>query len=255
MTPKRGWQILRSIFSGLGVTAALQYLWYHSLGQGEGQEYQIRPRGILHPLLIRRGASDIQAFKLIYLDREYACLEDLPDVRLVIDCGANVGYSAAFFLSAFPRSSVIAVEPDPTNFAMLERNLAPYGERAKCIRAGVWSRFAPLALSREIFREGSEWSRQVQVCAPEEAEFQGIDITTLLADSGFERISLLKMDVEGAEAVIFAENYEHWLAQVDSIAIELHDDSMFGRGSDVFFAAIQDRGFRISKSCELTVCR
>lgn len=255
MTPKRASDILRSIFAGLGVSAALKYLWCHTLGLGGRTEYRIRPRGIAHPLLIRRGASDIHAFKLIFVDREYACLDDLPDVRLVIDCGANVGYSAAYFLSVFPRCSVIAIEPDPRNFELLERNLAAFGERARCIRAGVWSHSTSLSLARERFREGNEWSRQVKVCEPEQAEFAGVDIATVLANSGSERISLLKMDVEGAEAVIFSENYRSWLEKVDAIAIELHDDSTFGSGSEAFFAAIKGSHFRIINSGELTICR
>jgi FkbM family methyltransferase len=207
-------------------------------------------------LIVRRGASDIQAFKLIFLDREYACLNDLTDVRFVLDCGANVGYSAAYFLSIFPACSLIAIEPDPENFAMLERNLSGFGDRATCIRAGVWSHSAPLCLSQEKYREGTQWSRQVRVCeADEEAEFAGLDISTLLTNSKYNRISLLKMDVEGAEAVIFSDNYEPWLDKVDAIAIELHDDSMFGKGSPVFYDAIKERGFRITTSGELTICR
>ena len=256
MTLKRRWEILRSIFAGLGVRSGLKWIWCHTLERGEPIEYTLRPRGIAHPLVVRRGTSDSQAFKLIFLNREYACLEDLSDVRLVIDCGANVGYSAAYFLSVFSGCSVIAIEPDPSNFAVLKRNLTAFGNRANCIRAGVWSFSASLSLSKEKYRDGSQWSKQVRVCRPdEEAEFEGLDIATLLTTSGYERISLLKMDVEGAEAVIFSENYESWLDKVDAIAIELHDDSAFGNGSQIFFDAIKGRGFHTSTSGELTICR
>lgn len=256
MTISRGWQVLRRIFGGLGVPAALEYLYFHTLGLGNKLEYRIRPRGIAHPLIIRRPASDIDVLKQIYVDREYASIDDLPDVRLVIDCGANVGYSSAYFLSIFPQAQVVAVEPDPRNFATLERNLAPYGQRARCFHAGVWSQAAPLVIAENSYGDGRDWSRQVRVCAPSEtADFAGVDIATLLAQSGHERISLLKVDIEGAEAVVFAENFTFWLERVDAIAIELHDDSMFGNGSEVFHRAIAGRGFKISHSGELTICR
>ena len=71
---------------------------------------------------------------------------------------------------------------------------------------------------------------------------------------GQERISILKVDVEGAEAVIFSENYKSWREKVDAIAIELHDDLVFGNATQIFFNAIEGRDL-LSRSGELTVCR
>jgi hypothetical protein len=42
---------------------------------------------------------------------------------------------------------------------------------------------------------------------------------------------------------------------VDAIAIELHDDSVFGEATGVFFTAIDGLGFQVWRSGELTVCR
>lgn len=256
MTLKRGLQHLWNLFDSLGVRGALRYLYFHTLGRGPASDYWIRPRTLAHAVRVRRGTSDIDAFKQIFVDREYACLDDLPDVRLVVDCGANVGYSSAYFLSTFPTCFVIVVEPDPGNFQALARNLAAYQGRTTLLQQGVWSHPARLALSREVFGDGREWSRQVRECASDEpADFEGVDIGTLLATSGHERISLLKIDIEGAEAVVFAKDYETWLARVDAIAIELHGDTVFGDGAKVFQAAIAGRGFGVTTSCELTICR
>jgi hypothetical protein len=62
------------------------------------------------------------------------------------------------------------------------------------------------------------------------------------------------VDIEGAEAVVFSRNIEHWLKHVDNIVIELHDDSMFGPASELVVNAISTQGnFAISRSGELTV--
>lgn len=255
MTFKRGLNHLCSLVNALGAWGTAKYLFCHTCGLG-GSEYWLRPRMAQNAVCIRRGTSDMDVFKLIFVDREYSDLDDLNDVGLVIDCGANVGYSSAYFLSAFPRCFVVAVEPDPGNYAALERNLAAYRDRAKLLRCGIWSHTARLALSRDVFRDGREWSRQVRVCEPgEPADIEGVDIGTLLAESGRVRISLLKMDIEGAEAVVFAENYSAWLERVDAMAIELHDDSMFGNGFQVFHAAIKDQNFQVLTNGELTICR
>ncbi len=247
---------LDDLSAALGVREAVKCVLYEKLGSRFVSRYLIRPRQSLHPLTIRCKTSDIDVFRQIFIDREYGCLDDLPDVRLVIDCGGNVGYASAYFLSQFPRCQVIAVEPDSGNFAMMQRNLARFRSRVRSVRAAVWSHSARLALSQERFRDGREWARQVRLCGPdEEADLEGVDIAALLAGSGHERISLLKVDVEGAEAVIFAENFQPWLDKVDAIAIELHDDSTFGKASDVFFAATHERGFEVTRSGELTICR
>ncbi|MGJ4892997.1 FkbM family methyltransferase [Bradyrhizobium sp. HKCCYLRH3099] len=93
-----------------------------------------------HPLFARRGTSDLWVFNQIFVQREYRCLDNLTNPSLIVDLGANVGYSSAYFLSHFPKSYVIAVEPDPANFEILRRNLRPYSGRYKAVQAAVWPR-------------------------------------------------------------------------------------------------------------------
>jgi hypothetical protein len=83
----------------------------------------------------------------------------------------------------------------------------------------------------------------------------GIDIASLFARSGAERISILKMDIEGTEALVFAGSHRAWIDRVDALLIELHEDSVFGRGSEVFYPAIAGQNFTITQSGELTVCQ
>jgi len=138
----------------------------------------------------------------------------------------------------------------------LQRNLAAYGSRARPIRAAIWSRTVPLVISQETYRDGREWAKQVRSCRPgETADVEGVDIGTLLAASDHVKLSLLKMDIEGAEAVVFSDNFQSWLDETDAIAIELHDDSVFGNATEVFFSAINGQGFTIARSGELTICR
>jgi len=194
-------------------------------------------------------------FDQIFIEREYSCLDDLSDVDLVIDCGANVGYSSAYFLTRFPKCKVICVEPDSSNFKLLQKNLAPYKDRITLMKSGLWSHNTGLKISAESRRVGNEWAVQVRECKPGEApEIQAIDIGTILRESGQNKISILKIDIEGAEAVVFAKNYESWLSRVDNMVIELHDHYCFGKASDIVLNAISSvKSFSMSKSGELTV--
>lgn len=87
------------------------------------------------PLKARPKTTDPFVFWQIFGDREYRCLDDLRNVGLIIDCGATVGYSSAYFLTPLPTSHVIAVEPDIDNFDLLRTNLAPYGDRCHLVNS------------------------------------------------------------------------------------------------------------------------
>jgi FkbM family methyltransferase len=217
--------------------------------------YTLTCKNAQFPLICRPNTSDKDVLEQIFIEREYSCLDDLSNVDLVIDCGANVGYSAAYFLTRFLNCKIICVEPDLSNFKLLEKNLAPYKERVKLIRSGIWSHTTDLKISEEPYRDGREWAVQVRECKSGEIpEMQAIDVGTLLRESGQNKISILKMDVEGAEAVVFKKNYESWLSCVDNMVIELHDDSCFGKASDIVLNAISSvKSFNTSRSGELTV--
>jgi FkbM family methyltransferase len=208
-----------------------------------------------YPLWARGNTSDLSAFSGVFIRRVYAAVPPCEVRGLIIDCGANVGFSAAYFLTQFPAHTLYAIEPEPSNFALLEQNLAPYGDSARLVHSAVWSHATGLVHDQTPYRDGRQWSHHVREAQPgERPAMLAVDIGTLLGQSGHQRVSLLKMDVEGAEAVVFARCYEQWLGQVDVIAIELHDDSAFGDATSVFFQAIAGQGFDVQRSGEITLC-
>ena len=202
-------------------------------------------------LMCRAGSSDIQVFDQIFQVREYRCLDDVTTADLIIDCGANVGYSAVYFLSRYPDATLVAVEPDPQNFNVLETNVRPFGTRATCIRSGVWSHPTGLVIARDSLGLGKEWGRTVrETVVGETPDFHANDIGSILERTGKGRISILKIDIEGSEAEVFSKNYEGWIDKVDNLVIELHG----AHCCEVFSKAISGRGFRLSHCEELTVC-
>ena len=206
----------------LGVAGMLRLKWQQArVRRGAVTEpYQLHSQHLTHPVWCRPGTTDAHVFHQIFVLREYSCVDDLVDPQLILDCGANVGYSSAYFLSRFPRVEVVAIEPDSGNCELLERNLRPYGRRVRIVQSAVWSHPADLIIEAA---DGQEWGGQVRECRPGETpSLVATDIPTLLAGTGRDRLDLLKMDVEGAEEVIFAPGCESWLARTENIVVELH---------------------------------
>ncbi len=206
-----------------------------------------RPEQLEHDVTLRlRGSSDFAVFKDIFIAQPYACLRDLADVSVVLDLGANVGLSAAYFLNLFPNSRVLAVEPDERNVAVCRLNLSGYGDRATVLQGAAWSECGYVNLLRGEFRDGREWATQV---AAGDGDVKAWDMPALIAMAGAP-IDLLKVDIERAETELFSGDV-HWLDSVRNICIELHGDDC----RDVFFRAMAQYEYDLSESGELTICR
>jgi FkbM family methyltransferase len=163
-----------------------------------------------------------------------------------------VGYSSAYFLSRFPEAHVLAVEPDRNNYELLRHNLGVYGDRVTAINTAVWPCRIGLKVCRREFGKESEWTTTVRECREgEQPDLEAIDIETLLEKSGYDKIDILKVDIEGAEALLFSTNVNGWIGKVRTFAIELHNQEC----SKVFHRALEPGAFEFSGSGEITIAK
>ena len=72
----------------------------------------------------------------------------------------------------------------------------------------------------------------------------------MLDDSGLQAMDLLKMDIEGAERLVFGAGCERWLARIRSLCIELHGEEW----DAAFERAMSSFAFEREQSNELTIC-
>ena len=136
-------------------------------------------------------------------------------VRLVVDLGANVGYSVLYFLHKYRGCRVIAFEPHPRHAAQVERNLVLDGSRGRvefhATAAGAATRTMRLTDRQSSSSlTGDESSGTIPVVVE--------DIFPLVAG---KRIDILKMDMEGGEYEILADRRFSEL-DVDAIVMEWH---------------------------------
>jgi FkbM family methyltransferase len=243
-----------SLWRMVGTLSTLQWFttrWGEKLRAREPESCSLRPHLAQHPLMARlRGSSDISVFNQIFIHEEYRTLRQLEDVSLVLDLGANVGYSSAYFLSSFPKCRVVAVEPDERNIAVCRFNLKPYGDRVVLLHGAVWSECTGLSLSLGS-GVGREWATRVtQPSDPNAGDVPAWNVSSLIDMADVVEVDLLKVDIEGAERAVFS-NCRSWLPRVRNICIELHGKVC----RETFFHALADFEYSLEYSGELTICK
>jgi FkbM family methyltransferase len=197
--------------------------------------------GVSKPLWIRAGTSDWQVMTQIYVDREYdtslwpvqdealavryeAILRD-GGVPVIVDCGANVGLSAAWYAEKFPRARIYAVEPEADNFAILSRNAALFGAIVP-IRAAVSDHKTRMSLHNET---DAPWAWATKEDAAS-GEVDTVTIPEILAREPGGALLIVKIDIEGSEAELFRSNLG-WVEEASLVVLELHDWLFTWRGA------------------------
>jgi len=206
-------------------------------------------RNYPHPFHFRHATTDKYIMADVLLDAQYACLMGRDGVRTILDIGANIGTASVVFLNEYPQATVVALEPDPGNFAILQRNLAPYGDRAIASRCALWHRSEALAIDRGHFRDGGAWSFQVRSSHGSDSEVEGVTLSEVMRRHGIENIDILKIDIEGAERYVFEGSVAACLPRITRIAIELHDEAC----RKAFLASVEPLDGGLSQHGEVTL--
>jgi len=166
-------------------------------------------------LVLRPGTSDPSVYDQVFVARQYEV--DLGDPRVIVDAGAHIGFSAVYFASRYPKARIIAMEPEPSNFALLLKNIKGF-TNITAIHAGLWSKKANLQIDDS---DVATWSFRVS----ETGSSHGITafgVRDIMAEFNINKVDVLKIDIEGAELEVLKTSGD-WLGDVRTLIIELHD--------------------------------
>ncbi|MBK7667600.1 MAG: FkbM family methyltransferase [Sphingobacteriaceae bacterium] len=190
--------------------------------------------GVTHPIYLRTIRADMQSFINTFIDTYLDKKPYLADAQFVIDAGANIGFTAILFANWWPQCKIISIEPDKENYELTLKNTSLY-PNITVLNGGLWNKEVKLKIEAGqedgfVVREVNSNQKQIK----SENLTLGISIDQLLKKYNISQIDFLKMNIEGSEKEIFAENYKTWLPQTKAMLIELHDGKNAGCSKTVF---------------------
>lgn len=144
---------------------------------------------------------------------------------VIVDVGAHVGLSVAYFKQLYPNSRIVALEPNPTSFQLLNENIKlNQWQQVEPLQKAVWSKTGQVI---EMYQDVSEdrWLSTSGVIKGAWNFLQSSQSykaeTVYLNDLIQGKVDLLKLDVEGAEQRVLV-GPSQGLAQVERLIFEYH---------------------------------
>jgi len=195
--------------------------------------YNIIYGGREQPVYLRTYAGDIRMLYEIFLDQAYRLPGSVSfENGVIVDAGANIGMTAMYLSGRFPDAAVYCIEPATENIQVLKMNLAPGLSTGKVhiTQAALYARDGEINISND------KWAYNIAIDSAGYTTVPATSMDSFLQKNKLERIDLLKIDVEGAEAFIFFPN-AGWLTKVNAILIEIHTAEMLTAIQSVLSAA------------------
>ena len=215
-------------------------------GMPRFRETRARVHGL--NLAIPDPASFLISYREIFVERTLAFPWSGAEPR-ILDLGSNIGLSVLAFKRAFPRARVTAVEPDPSLFEILTRNVHGNGfTDVTLLSKAAWREAARLRFVPDGADGGRALVPGVQIQpgaesarAAETLEVDAIDIPALLREEPFD---FVKIDIEGAERAVIPASVEA-LGKVSYIFVEYHGISTEKPALAEVIGPLERAGFRI----------
>ena len=199
-------------------------------------------RGLQYPITVRPRTDDLPSVINNVIREEYGQFDADYTPSVIVDAGAYIGDTSAYFLSRFPAARVIALEPNEESFTLALQNLKPYGDRVSLLQAALWTEVTTVRFG------GVQTGAAIGLSGHEVAT---IDSASLMDKYGFNSIDLLKLDIEGAEYQVIPAGRGNWLEKVGTILLETHGHEIEAE----LIPLLRDSGFNCEKFRNVWYCR
>ena len=187
--------------------------------EGSTFSFYWRQKEISFLLNLYEGSPDVAALREIFVDHEYQWPGELSP-SLIVDLGAHTGNSAKYFHVLYPDAKIIAVEASKKNYDHLVENTKD------CITVQPIN-VAVLESDRQVNfyeNESSLGSSLLERGDSKSAVVEGLSLNSLYQRFSLQKADLVKIDIEGAEELLFKDSPPEDFAE--RYIIEVHEDLM-----------------------------
>ncbi|GAB2698846.1 hypothetical protein GCM10027037_24010 [Mucilaginibacter koreensis] len=185
--------------------------------------------------------GDVLTFRSSYYEifkqQIYHFKNSNPD-EVIIDCGANIGLATIYLKMTHPKAQVIAFEPDPAIFSILQYNIESFGLKDVLLRNEAVST-ADKHVS--FISDGGHSGKIIQEALQNRIEVKAVRLKTVLA--GYECITFLKIDIEGEEVKVIPDIADQ-LTKVEYMFLEYHSYLNQTQELDTLLTIIRNAGMR-----------
>lgn len=190
------------------------------------------------PFHFTHGPSFIHSIDELFNDEIYKFNSE-KKAPYIIDCGANIGLSIAYFKTLYPEAEILAFEPDENIFNTLKINLAsiPKHSNITIEKKAVWIEDTSL----EFFSEGALAGSLVTDFGKKNniIKIHAVDFKKYLN----RKIDFLKIDIEGAENTLIFDIAEK-LDNVENLFLEYHGLKNEKQNLHNILKLLSEKGFR-----------
>jgi len=238
---KREISILSILLRENGFSTVIRHVFGSHLQIGVGKSDILVVHG--HSVLLRRGSHDLKV-ALSTLGGEFDVLKShMPQdfSGLILDAGGYIGTAALALSDMFPNAIIVSIEPDSSNFKLAQKNTSSVGN-ITVLHAALVASDGPSEIT--LYDRGTgDWGFTIiknpaDRTATKMEQVKTITIEAVLKRFNFESVSIVKLDIEGAELQLFQS--PSWLDSVEILIVELHERIVPGCEA-AFHAATQGR--------------
>jgi FkbM family methyltransferase len=138
----------------------------------------------------------------IFIEETYYFSSNIENPK-IIDCGANLGLSVLYFKFLYPKSCIIAIEPNAIAFSYLEKNIKQNDlDQVILMNVCISDKIGKKKL---YYSKGSSIANASLFQESGKSFFHEVEAVLLSDLLSKNKVDLVKMDIEGSERQVLME--------------------------------------------------
>jgi FkbM family methyltransferase len=177
--------------------------------------------------ILLRDEVDQSVFNEIFRIEEYRCAKDrIKQAKApILDIGAHIGLFSLYCRALNPEIMIYAFEPEENNFNALEKTNQDNNLRLNLIHAAIGDVSGPGKIVLSSDNHNHYLANKYEMIENRRTQDTVVfNLTDWCQQNKINKISLLKIDIEGGEYNLFGSLLPEDFKIIESIVLEYHND-------------------------------